>query len=255
MEEGRKTAVITGGGNGIGRETALLFLAEGFNVVIAGRRENTLRETLRLAGSTAERGLAVETDITKPAAVKRLFAAATDRFSRVDFLFNNAGLAGTEASGTPLLEISYENWRRVIDTNVTGTFLCAQEAVRIMIGQNPQGGRIVNNGSVAAQSPRAHSAPYAASKSAISGLTKSISLDFRRYNIACGQIDIGNAATEQASRHAKGALQGDGEVRAEALMSVKDVARALLFMARLPLEANVQHMTILATQMPFVGRG
>ncbi|MCC8190978.1 MAG: SDR family oxidoreductase [Planctomycetes bacterium] len=249
-----KTAIITGGGNGIGRETALLFLAEGFNVVVAGRREETLRGTLELANA-GDRGLAVVTDVTDPDSVRNLFDTTVARFGRLDFLFNNAGIAGTQASGTPLPDITLESWRAVIDTNVTGSFLCAREAVRIMMGQDPQGGRIVNNGSVSAQVPRANSIPYTTSKAAITGLTKSISLDFRRYNIACGQIDIGNAGTEQASRHSKGSLQADGSVLAEPLMSVKDVAKSLLFMATLPLEANVQFMTILATGMPFIGRG
>ncbi len=255
MAETGKTAVITGGGNGIGRETALLFLAEGFNVVVAGRHEDKLKETLSLAGKAADRGLAVATDVTDAAAVKRLFAAAVEKFGRVDFLFNNAGIAGPEAAGTPLLDIKPETWRKVLEVNLTGTFLCAQEAVRVMMNQKPQGGRIINNGSVSAQTPRANAASYTASKAGITGLTKSIALDFRRYNIACGQIDIGNADTKQASRHAQGSLQSDGEVRAEALMSVQDVAMALLFMANLPLTANMQFMTLLATQMPFIGRG
>ncbi len=250
------TAVITGGGNGIGRETALLFLQEGFNVVIAGRHMDKLEETLGLAGSAGkERGLAVVTDVTDQASVKNLFAKTLEKFGRVDFLFNNAGMAGPDASGTPLMDIKLESWKRVIDTNLTGTFLCAQEAVRAMMEQKPQGGRIINNGSISAQVPRMNSVPYTASKSGVSGLTKSIALDYRRYNIACGQIDIGNAGTEQASRHQKGSLQADGETRAEPLMSVKDVARALLFMAQTPLTANIQHMTILATDMPFIGRG
>ena len=255
MTNVKKTALITGGGSGLGRETALLFFEEGFNVVIAGRNQGNLKETLDLAGPAAERGLAVPTDVTDAAAVKRLFAAVREKFGRLDFLFNNAGCTGIEASGRPLVDIAVEDWRKVIDTNLTGTFLCAQEAVRIMMEQNPQGGRIINNGSIAAQSPRVNAAAYTASKSGVTGLTKSISLDYRRYHIACGQIDIGNADTKQASRHGQGSLQSDGEIRKEALMSVKDVAQTLLFMANLPLDANVQHITILATQMPFIGRG
>ncbi len=250
-----KTAIITGGGNGIGQETALLFLENGFNVVIAGRNEAKLKDTLDKAGGGAERALAVVTDVTDEASVKNLFASAVKRFGRVDFLFNNAGIAGTDASGTGLLDVSYETWKKVIATNLSGAFLCAREAVGIMMNQKPQGGRIVNNGSVSAQVPRMNSVPYTASKTGITGLTRSIALDFRRYNISCGQIDIGNAATEQASRHSKGSLQADGEVRVEPMMSVGDVARALLFMATLPEEANVFNMTIFANQMPFVGRG
>ena len=250
-----KTAVITGGGNGIGQETALLFLENGFNVVIAGRHDEKLRDTLRLAGDKANQALAVVADVTDEAAVKKLFAAAVERFGRVDFLFNNAGTTSVGATGTGLLDVPADVWREVLDANLTSVFLCAKEAIRIMINQNPQGGRIVNNGSVSTQVPRPNSAPYVASKTGITGLTRSISLDFRRYNICCGQIDIGNAATEQVMRHAKGSIQADGEIRKEALMSVKDVARALLFMATLPEEANVFDMTILANQMPFVGRG
>ena len=255
MAENRKIAVITGGSTGIGRMTAHAFLAGGYNVVIAARSEDKLKETLRLAGDDAQYGLAVPTDVTDPASVKNLFAVTREKFGRVDFLFNNAGLAGPDVSGIPTLEVTYENWRRVIDTNLTGAFLCAQEAVRLMIDQKPQGGRIINNGSVSAQCPRVDSAAYTASKTGVTGLTRSISLDFRKYNIACGQIDIGNADTADASRHAQGTLQSDGEVRAEQLISVRDVARTLLHIANLPLEANVQYITLLATQMPFIGRG
>lgn len=255
MTENRKTAVITGGSTGIGRATALCFLAGGYNVVIAARNEVKLKDALELAGDDARYGLAVPTDVTDPVSVKKLFAAARARFGRVDFLFNNAGLAGPGATGVPLLDVTHENWCEVIATNLTGAFLCAQEALRLMVAQEPQGGRIINNGSISAQTPRVNSGPYTASKSGITGLTKSISLDFRKYNIACGQIDIGNADTADASKHADGSLQGDGEMRAESLISVNDVARTLLHIANLPLEANVQHITLLATNMPFIGRG
>lgn len=255
MTDKRKVAVITGAGSGIGRATALLFLAEGYNVVVASRTEDKLQETLRLAGDNGKYGLAVSTDVTSPESVKKLFAATKEKFGRVDFLFNNAGAAGAGVVGIPLLDVPFENWKRVIDTNLTGAFLCAQEALRIMVAQNPQGGRIMNNGSVSAQVPRVDAAAYSASKAGITGLTKSISLDFRKYNVACGQIDIGNADSAQASRHASGSRQSDGQVRAEPLISIDDVAKTLLHIANLPLEANVQFITLLATQMPFIGRG
>jgi len=247
-----KVAIITGAGSGVGRAVAIAFLKDGYNVVLAGRRKDALEETIRLAGAGADQALAVPTDVTDPQSVKALFAACKERFGRLDVLFNNAGVS---APGVPLEELTYEQWQKVVDTNLTGPFLCTQEAFRIMKDQNPRGGRIINNGSVSAYAPRPNSAPYTATKHAISGLTRSTSLDGRKYDIACGQIDIGNAATDMAAKMAEGVPQADGSIRKEPLMDVTHVANAVLHMASLPLDANVLFMTVMATKMPFVGRG
>jgi NAD(P)-dependent dehydrogenase (short-subunit alcohol dehydrogenase family) len=241
-----KVALITGAGSGIGRAVALAFLAEGFKVVLAGRREQALREVLTAAGEAGRDGLAVPCDVTDPAAVQALFARTRAEFGRLDVLFNNAGIA---APPVPLEEVPVATWNAVVATNLTGAFLCTQEAFRIMKSQSPRGGRIINNGSISAHAPRVRSAPYTATKHAITGLTKSTSLDGREYDIACGQIDIGNARTELADKLAK------ASTAPEPLMDVEHVAQAVLNMARLPLSANVQFMTIMATNMPYIGRG
>ena len=244
-------ALITGAGSGIGKATALAFIADGFRVVLAGRHREALDEVAR-AGSAGQT-LVHEMDVTDPEAVQGLFDATVARFGRLDVLFNNAGV-GTPF-GVNLEDLTFEQWRRVIDTNLTGAFLCTQQAFRVMKAQQPRGGRIINNGSISAHAPRPNSAPYTATKHAITGLTKSGSLDGRKYDIACGQIDIGNAATDLAARMAKGVPQASGQVAVEPLMDVGHVASAVLYMASLPLDANVQFMTIMATKMPFVGRG
>jgi NAD(P)-dependent dehydrogenase (short-subunit alcohol dehydrogenase family) len=235
-----RVALITGAGSGIGKSTALAFIRDGFRVVLAGRHKEGLDEVAKSAG--AGQALAIETDVTDPAQVRALFDATQAKFGRLDVLFNNAGV-GTPF--IPLEDLTYEQWRKVIDTNLTGAFLCTQQAFRLMKGQTPRGGRIINNGSISAHTPRANSAPYTASKHAITGLTKSTSLDGRKYDIACGQIDIGNALTELASQLPQ----------AEPMMDVVHVANAVLMMAKLPLEANVQFMTILPPKMPYIGRG
>ncbi|HWN47609.1 MAG TPA: SDR family oxidoreductase [Steroidobacteraceae bacterium] len=236
-----RVALITGAGSGIGKATALAFLRDGFRVVLAGRHLDKL-EALRAEAGASEGSMACRADVSDPTEVRTLFEATREKFGRLDVLFNNAGM---NAPFLPLEEMPYEKWREVIDTNVTGTFLCTQQAFRLMKDQTPRGGRIINNGSISAHTPRANSAPYTASKHAITGLTKSTSLDGRKYDIACGQIDIGNALTELGSRLPQ----------AEPMMDVNLVANAVLHMAKLPLEANVQFMTILATKMPFIGRG
>ena len=241
-----KVALITGAGSGIGRAVALAFLADGFKVVLAGRREQALGEVLAAAGDAGRQGLAVPCDVTDPGSVQALFARTRAAFGRLDVLFNNAGIA---APAVPLEEIPIATWNAVVATNLTGAFLCTQEAFRIMKSQAPRGGRIINNGSISAHAPRVRSAPYTATKHAMTGLTKSTSLDGREYDIACGQIDIGNARTELADKLAK------ASVAPEPLMDVEHVAQAVLNMARLPLSANVQFMTIMATNMPYIGRG
>src|SRR5437763_163199 len=251
MNEQSQVAVVTGAGSGIGRAVSRGLLAAGHRVVLAGRRVQTLRETMTGAASDQE-ALVVATDVRDEEAVRRLFAQATERFGRVDLLFNNAGVFGVPA---PLDEMPPGQWRRVVDTNLTGSFLCAQEAFRTMRAQNPQGGRIINNGSISAQVPRPHAVAYTATKHAITGLTRAISLEGRAFNIACGQIDIGNAATELSAHIGQGTLQPDGSLRREPMMDVRHAADAVLYMAGLPLDANVQFLTVMATNMPFIGRG
>ena len=245
-------AIVTGAGSGIGRAVALAFLREGWSVALAGRRASALRAIVAEAGDAADRALAVTADVREPASVRDLFAWTVERFGRVDVLFNNAG-AG--APPRPLEELSLEQWRTVVETNLTGAFLCTQEAFRAMKAQTPRGGRIINNGSISATTPRPNSAPYTAAKHAVTGLTKATALDGRAHDIACGQIDIGNALTPMTERMAEGVPQADGTVRAEAVMDVEHVARAVLYMASLPLDANVLSLTVMATKMPFVGRG
>jgi len=247
-----KVAIVTGAGSGIGRAVAIGLLEEGFAVVLAGRRSESLEQTVHDAGTQGAHTLVVPTDVSDPAAVRALFAATRDTFGRLDLLFNNAGIS---TRGVPLEELTIEQWRSVVDVNLTGAFLCTQQAFLLMRDQQPQGGRIINNGSISAYSPRPHSAPYTATKHAITGLTKSSSLDGRRFNIACGQIDIGNAATDMTATFATGVLQANGQSATEPRLDVAHVARAVIYMASLPLEANVQFMTVMATKMPFIGRG
>lgn len=249
MSTNSRVAVVTGAGSGIGRAVAVALFQAGYRVVLAGRREETLAATL--TGHEAA-GLVVPTDITQEEAVRRLFEQARASFGRVDVLFNNAGTFGRSA---PIEDMSLEQWQEVIDANLTGVFLCAREAFRTMKEQRPQGGRIINNGSVSAQVPRPHAAAYTASKHAITGLTKTLSLEGRPYSIACGQIDIGNAATALSAAFSTGTLQADGSVKAEPKMDLRHVSDAVLYMAGLPLDANVQSMTLMATNMPLVGRG
>jgi NAD(P)-dependent dehydrogenase (short-subunit alcohol dehydrogenase family) len=247
-----KVALVTGAGSGIGRATALALLAEGYAVALAGRRREALEQTRSLAGANADRALVVPADVTDPASVAALFDATKSTFGRLDLLFNNAG---TGAPPVPLEDLTGEQWRRVVDTNLTGPFLCTQAAFKLMKAQDPRGGRIINNGSISAHAPRPNSAPYTATKHAITGLTKSTALDGRRYDIACGQIDIGNAATEMTARMSAGVPQASGELMAEPTMDVENVARAVVYMASLPLDANVLFLTVMATKMPLVGRG
>lgn len=252
MSENRPVALITGAGSGIGRATALALLKAGYAVVLAGRRQASLDQTVAAAGELAANALAVVTDVRNPESVEALFTATRERHGRLDVLFNNAG---TGAPPVPLEEVSFAHWQATVETNLTGAFLCTQQAFRIMKSQQPMGGRIINNGSISAHAPRPNSAPYTSTKHAMTGLTKSTSLDGRRYNIACGQIDIGNAATEMAAPMQRGVPQANGEVVVEAVMDVDHVAQAVVQMASLPLESNIQFMTIMATKMPFIGRG
>ena len=247
-----KVALVTGAGTGIGRNTALRLLEEGYSVVLAGRRIELLEKTKREAGDSGSRTLIVPTDVGSPESVRELFNKIRETFGRLDLLFNNAGIG---APAVPLEEISYEQWKAVVDVNLTGAFLCTQEAFRIMKEQKPRGGRIINNGSISAHVPRPFSSPYTATKHAITGLTRSTSLDGRPYDIACGQIDIGNAATEMTDRMAEGIIQADGKKAVEPRMDAENVANAVVYMAGLPLDANVLFMTVMATKMPFVGRG
>ncbi|HEY0296707.1 MAG TPA: SDR family oxidoreductase [Bordetella sp.] len=247
-----KVALVTGAGTGIGRAVALEFLARGYKVVLAGRRAELLQATKAAAGAAADNALAVPADVAKEASVDALFAQLQAAYGRIDVLFNNAGRG---APAVPIDELPASVWREVVDVNLTGMFLCAQGAIRLMKRQEPRGGRIINNGSISAHAPRPMSVAYTATKHAVTGLTKSISLDGRRDHIACGQIDIGNAATEMTDRMAAGILQADGSVKVEPRMDVAHVARAVAGMAELPLDTNVQFMTIMATDMPFVGRG
>jgi NAD(P)-dependent dehydrogenase (short-subunit alcohol dehydrogenase family) len=252
MAAQNKVAIVTGAGTGIGKSAALALLKDGYRVALAGRRKEPLEETVKQAGPAGAGALVVPTDVGNPESVRALFAKAKETFGRVDVLFNNAGIG---APGVPLEDLTFEQWKSVVDINLTGPFLCTQEAFKIMKSQNPRGGRIINNGSISAHAPRPNSAPYTATKHAITGLTKSTSLDGRKYDIACSQIDIGNANTPLASRMVNGVPQANGTVAPEPLMEVDHVGTAVLHIASLPLEANILFMTIMATKMPFVGRG
>ena len=252
MSSHGKVAIVTGGGTGIGKRTSLALLQEGYSVALAGRRLEPLQTTVTEAGTSGSRALIVQTDVGDPDSVRALFSRTIETFGRLDVLFNNAG---TGAPPIPLEDLTYEQWKAVVDVNLTGAFLCTQEAFKIMKSQKPMGGRIINNGSISAHTPRPDSAPYTATKHAITGLTKSTALDGRKYNIACGQIDIGNAATDMAARMRDGILQADGSVRVEPTMDTDHVANAVVYMANLPLETNVQFMTVMATKMPYIGRG
>jgi NAD(P)-dependent dehydrogenase (short-subunit alcohol dehydrogenase family) len=245
-------AIVTGAGSGIGRAASLALVANGYSVVLAGRRAESLEKTAAEAKALEGRTLVVPTDVAAPESVKALFAKTREAFGRLDVLFNNAGI-GTPA--IPMEDLPLESWRSVVDVNLTGAFLCAQEAIRMMKAQSPRGGRIINNGSISAYTPRPDSVAYTATKHAITGLTKCIALDGRKHDIACGQIDIGNAATDLTERMASGVAQADGSIKAEPRMDLKHVADAILYMANLPLEANVQFLTVMATKMPFIGRG
>src|SRR5215469_16072804 len=252
MPSNGKVALVTGAGSGIGRAVSLAFQSVGYSVVLAGRRLSELEKTAAMADFNKGEMLAVPTDVSQPDSVQAAFVKTEEAFGRLDVLFNNAGIT---APGVPLEDLTYEQWTQVLDVNLTGAFLCAQAAIRLMKAQQPQGGRIINNGSISAHAPRPNSAPYTATKHAISGLTKCIALDGRKYDIACGQIDIGNAVTELTDRMAAGVMQANGAEMPEPRFDVKHVADAVVYMANLPLDANVQFMTLMATTMPFVGRG
>jgi NAD(P)-dependent dehydrogenase (short-subunit alcohol dehydrogenase family) len=252
MDGNRKIALVTGAGSGIGRATSLALVREGYAVVLAGRRREALEQTIAAAGPAGTQALAVVADVGDPASVRNLFERTQEALGRLDLLFNNAGCG---APAIPLEDLTFEQWRRVVDVNLTGAFLCTQAAFRIMKAQTPRGGRIINNGSISAHAPRPHSAPYTATKHAITGLTKSTALDGRAYDIACGQIDIGNAHTEMTARMKDGVLQANGTTAVEPTMDVENVARAVVYMASLPLDANVLFLTVMATKMPLVGRG
>jgi NAD(P)-dependent dehydrogenase (short-subunit alcohol dehydrogenase family) len=252
MATSPRIAIVTGAGSGIGKASALALVREGWSVVFAGRREDALKAAIAEAGTEPARTLAVPTDVRDPASVKALFAKTASAFGRLDLLFNNAGLFSARAL---LEDLTYEDWKAVVDTNLTGVFLCTQEAFRTMKDQQPRGGRIINNGSISAFAPRPNSAPYTSTKHAVTGLTKSTSLDGRKYDIACGQIDIGNAETNATARMKDGVPQAHGAIVPEPTMDVQHVADAIVYMANLPLDANVQSMTVMATKMPFVGRG
>ena len=253
MTSNGRVAIVTGGGTGVGKASALALLKDGYSVVLAGRRAEPLETTVQEAGEAGSRTLAVPTDVGEPASVAELFSRTMETFGRLDVVFNNAGHG---APGVALEDLTYEQWKRVLDSNMTGTFLCTQEAFRIMKDQTPMGGRIINNGSTAAHVPRPNTAPYVATKHGITGLTRATSLDGRKYDIACGQIDIGNAATSPVMQGAeRGSLQAHGGLLAEPNFDVSHVAEAVLFMANLPLDTNVQFITLMATKMPFIGRG
>jgi NAD(P)-dependent dehydrogenase (short-subunit alcohol dehydrogenase family) len=253
MTTPERIAVVTGAGSGVGKATALALLREGWSgVVLAGRRKELLEAVATEGRSSGRRTLVVPTDVGDPASVRALFARTKEAFGRLDLLFNNAG---SGAPPVPLEDLTYEQWKAVVDANLTGSFLCTQEAFKIMKSQTPRGGRIINNGSISAHTPRPNSAPYTSTKHAVTGLTKSTSLDGRKYDIACGQIDIGNADTPMAARIKTGVPQAHGAVAAEPTMDVEHVAQAVVYMASLPLDANVQFLTVMATKMPFIGRG
>jgi NAD(P)-dependent dehydrogenase (short-subunit alcohol dehydrogenase family) len=247
-----KVAIVTGAGTGIGKHAALALMREGYAVVFSGRRLELLEAAAAEGRTSGSSAIVVQADVRDPESVKNLFGKAREAYGRLDLLFNNAGIG---APAVPLEDLSVERWRAVVETNLTGAFLCTQEAFRIMKAQQPRGGRIINNGSISAHTPRPNSAAYTSTKHAMTGLTKSTSLDGRKYDIACGQIDIGNAATEMTARMGRGVPQASGEIAAEPTFDVEHVARAVVYMANLPLEANVQFITIMATKMPFVGRG
>ena len=251
-ESAVKVAVVTGGGTGVGRAAALALAGEGFAVALSGRRPEPLKEVASEIGSTGGRAIAVPTDVTDPESIRALFTRTVEVFGRLDLLFNNAGMG---APAIPLEELTVEQWRAVVDTNLTGSFLCTQEAFRIMKSQSPPGGRIINNGSISAHTPRPFSSPYTSTKHAITGLTKSTALDGRAYDIACGQIDIGNAETDMTARMARGVAQPNGTTMTEPTMGVENVGRAIAYMATLPPDANALFLTVMATAMPFVGRG
>jgi NAD(P)-dependent dehydrogenase (short-subunit alcohol dehydrogenase family) len=252
MTSSERIALVTGAGSGIGRSVALALLREGYSVVLAGRRAGPLEETAAAARDFGARAQVVATDVTDPVSVQALFLKVNDVFGRLDLLFNNAGISAPDVL---LEDLTFEQWKAVVDTCLTGAFLCTREAFRMMKTQRPQGGRIINNGSISAQTPRPNSAPYTAAKHAITGLTKSTALDGRKYDIACGQIDIGNAATEMTAKMKRGVRQADGSIAVEPTMDVEHVARAVLYMASLPLDANVSSLTVMATKMPYTGRG
>jgi NAD(P)-dependent dehydrogenase (short-subunit alcohol dehydrogenase family) len=252
LHSSTKIAIVTGAGSGIGKSVAIALAREGYSVVLGGRRKELLEATSLEMRQSNSQALVVPTDVSDPVSVRELFSKTRDAFGRLDLLFNNAGIS---ARAMPLEDLTYERWKSVVDTNLTGTFLCTQEAFKIMKSQNPRGGRIINNGSISAHSPRPNSAPYTASKHGVTGLTKVTALDGRKYDIACGQIDIGNASTEMVGRMEKGVPQANGTIAVEPTMDPVDVARAVVYMASLPLDANVQFMTIMATKMPFIGRG
>ena len=247
-----KVALVTGAGSGVGRASATALFKAGYRIVVVGRRADALEETIKGAGADSSNALAVPTDVGNPDQVKALFAKVKEKFGRLDVLFNNAGMG---APAIPMEDLTFEQWSAVLGVNLTGMFLCTQQAIHMMKAQSPMGGRIINNGSISAHAPRPNSSPYTATKHAVTGLTKSTSLDCRKYDIACGQIDIGNAATEMTDRMTKGVLQPTGEMMVEPRMDVEIVANAVVHMASLPLEANVLFMTVMATKMPFVGRG
>ncbi len=247
-----KVAIVTGAGSGIGKAAALALLGEGYSVAFAGRRKELLEAAIAEGKAPESRTLAVPTDVGDPASVRNLFARTKDKFGRLDVLFNNAG---TGAPPVLLEDLTYEQWKTVVDANLTGTFLCTQEAIKIMKSQTPRGGRIINNGSISAHAPRPNSAPYTATKHAVTGLTKSTALDGRKYDIACGQIDIGNAETPLTQRMKTGVPQPNGTTMVEPVMDVQNVGSAVVYMASLPLDANVLFLTVMATKMPFVGRG
>ena len=248
----KKVGLVTGGGSGIGRAAAIALAREGYDVVVVGRRLDRLEESVALAARENLRLIAMPADVINPASVQSLFAAVKARFGRLDVLFNNAG---TSAPAIPIEDLSVEQWSAVVETNLTGAFLCTQQAIKLMKTQDPRGGRIINNGSISAHAPRPNSAPYTATKHGMTGLTKSTSLDGRQYDIACGQIDIGNAATEMTEPMTSGVMQASGTIEVEPRIDAEQVARAVVFMASLPLDANVLFMTVMATKMPFIGRG
>jgi NAD(P)-dependent dehydrogenase (short-subunit alcohol dehydrogenase family) len=252
MSSQGKIALVTGASSGVGRATAIALMKAGYTVVLAGRRKEALEATAAQGKATGGKSLVVPTDVTDHASVQALFGKTKEAFGRLDVLFNNAGMG---APPVPMEELTYEQWKKVVDTNLTGPFLCTQEAIKIMKAQSPRGGRIINNGSISAHTPRPNSAPYTSTKHAITGLTKSTALDGRAHDIACGQVDIGNAASEMTERMKSGVPQPDGSTKVEPVMAAENVANAVVYMASLPPDANVLFLTVMATKMPFVGRG